>query len=72
MNKKISSIASTIMGCLVAISMALVVIDFKNFDFVKEWPKVILLSLIALGGFVTKIKTDDDYINKDKNNEKNI
>jgi len=50
---------STIMGLIVAISTAWVTIDWSSFDIQKEYPKLILSALIAIGGYMTKINTND-------------
>ena len=48
---------STLMGILVAISTAWMTIDWVTFDIKKEYPKLILSAIIAIGGYVTTIKT---------------
>jgi hypothetical protein len=48
---------STIMGLIVAISTAWITIDWTLFDIQKEYPKLILSALIAIGGYMTKINT---------------
>jgi hypothetical protein len=48
---------STIMGISVAVSTAWLTIDWKTFDISKEYPKLILSAIIAIGGYVTTIKT---------------
>lgn len=50
---------STVMGFIVAISTAWVTIDWVTFDINKEYPKLILSALIGIGGYMTKIKSDD-------------
>jgi hypothetical protein len=50
---------STIMGLIVSISTAWITIDWVLFDIKKEYPKLILSALIAIGGYMTKIKSDD-------------
>jgi hypothetical protein len=50
---------STIMGLIVAISTAWITIDWTLFDIEKEYPKLILSALIAVGGYMTKIKTNE-------------
>ena len=50
---------STIMGFIVAISTAWITIDWVTFDINKEYPKLILSALIGIGGYMTKIKSDD-------------
>lgn len=50
---------STIMGFIVAISTAWITIDWTTFDLAKEYPKLILSALIGIGGYMTKIKSND-------------
>jgi len=51
--------ASTIIGALVAIATAWSTIDFSVFEFSKDWNKLIIPAVIALGGYVTKINGND-------------
>lgn len=48
---------STLIGILVAVSTAWMTIDWTTFDIKKEYPKLILSAIIAIGGYVTTIKT---------------
>jgi hypothetical protein len=50
---------STLMGFIVAVSTAWITIDWTIFDIQKEYPKLILSALIAIGGYLTKIKSND-------------
>jgi hypothetical protein len=50
---------STLMGFIVAISTAWITIDWTVFDINKEYPKLVLSALIGIGGYMTKIKSDD-------------
>ena len=50
---------STAMGFIVAVSTAWVTIDWTVFDIHKEYPKLILSAMIAIGGYLTKIKSND-------------
>jgi hypothetical protein len=50
---------STIMGFIVAVSTAWITIDWVTFDINKEYPKLILSALIGVGGYMTKIKSND-------------
>ena len=50
---------STLMGFIVAISTAWITIDWVTFDINKEYPKLILSALIGIGGYLTKIKSND-------------
>lgn len=56
MNKKIRDWGATILGVCVAIAMDLLIIDWKDFDLKKEWPKLVLSSIVALGGYFSRIK----------------
>lgn len=49
---------STVMGFIVAISTAWSTIDMSTFDITKDWNKLIIPAVIALGGYVTKINTN--------------
>lgn len=53
--KKYPSQASTIIGALVAIAQAWNSVDWKNFDWKKEWPALLLSGMIALGGYLTSL-----------------
>ena len=50
---------STIIGGIVAIATAWSTIDFSTFEFSKDWHKLIIPAIIALGGYFTKINTND-------------
>jgi len=50
---------STLMGFIVAIATAWITIDWITFDINKEYPKLILSALIGIGGYMTKIKSND-------------
>lgn len=57
--KKINLLAdygATLMGLLVAISNAWLNIDWINFDIKKEYPKLILSAIIAIGGYKSIVK----------------
>jgi hypothetical protein len=55
---------STIMGFIVAISTAWITIDWTSFDIQKEYPKLILSALIAVGGYMTKLTTNENNTSK--------
>jgi len=48
---------STIMGFIVAISTAWITIDWTSFDIQKEYPKLILSALIAVGGYMNNLNS---------------
>ena len=50
---------STIIGGIVAIATAWSTIDFSTFEFSKDWHKLIIPAIIALGGYVTKLNVND-------------
>ncbi len=47
---------STLMGAAVAIATAWSTIDFSTFVISKDWYKLIIPAIIALGGYLTKLK----------------
>lgn len=56
LSKKTLSVLSTIMGFIVAVASAWITIDWSSFDIQRDWPKLILSAVIAIGGVVTQIK----------------
>jgi len=48
---------STIIGGVMAIANAWITIDWSTFDINKEYPKLILSGLMAIGGYMTKINS---------------
>lgn len=50
---------STIIGGIVAIATAWSTIDFSTFEFSKDWHKLIIPAMIAIGGYVTKLNVND-------------
>ena len=54
--KTIHDLGATLMGLGVAISTALLTIDWANFNVIKEWPKLVLSGIIATGGYFSTIK----------------
>jgi hypothetical protein len=59
MINKYKSEISTFAGILVAIGTAWSTIDFSTFEFVKDWHKLIIPAMIAIGGYVTKLNVND-------------
>ena len=55
---------STAMGFIVAIATAWITIDWTVFDINKEYPKLILSALIGIGGYMTKIKSNENNESK--------
>ena len=52
---KYKSELSTLAGLLVAVGTAWSTIDFTIFVISKDWPKLIIPTMIAIGGYVTQI-----------------
>lgn len=68
-NKKLNrSSLSSIIGMAVAVASAWITIEWTNFDIKKEWPKLVLSAVIAVGGVATKIKGGTNESN-DKTNQ---
>lgn len=57
--KNKNSYISTIMGIIVALANAWITIDWITFDLTKEYPKLILSGLIAIGGYKTTLLNND-------------
>lgn len=56
MFKKLNgSMLATILGALTSVCTAWAVIDFDNFNFSKDWIKLIIIGLPALGGYMSTI-----------------
>ena len=55
---KYKSELSTFAGLLVAIGTAWSTIDFSTFEASKDWYKLIIPAMIAIGGYVTKINVE--------------
>jgi hypothetical protein len=51
---------STIIGGIVAIATAWSTIDMSTFDITKDWNKLIIPAVIALGGYLTKINHENN------------
>lgn len=62
--KTIHDLGATLLGLGVAISTALLTIDWAAFNVVKEWPKLVLSAIIAIGGYFSTIKKKPD-VSKD-------
>jgi hypothetical protein len=50
---------STVIGGIMAIANAWITIDWSTFDINKEYPKLVLSGLMAIGGYMTKIKSNE-------------
>lgn len=55
---KYKSEISTFAGLLVAVGTAWSTIDFSTFEASKDWHKLIIPAMIAIGGYVTKINVE--------------
>ena len=64
--KKYKSEVSTLAGLLVAVGTAWSTIDFSVFEVSKDWPKLIIPTMIAVGGYVTQITVKDNENNESK------
>lgn len=53
---KLADLSATVSGIAVAIALAWIDIDWATFDVKKEWPRLVLLAVVAVGGIVSKIK----------------
>ncbi len=53
---KLADHSATIVGITVAIASAWMTIDWVTFDVKKEWPKLVLSAIIAVGGIISKVK----------------
>lgn len=53
---------ATVLGLAVALSQAWMTIDWANFVLEKEYPKLVLSAIIALGGYVTKFKANEKKV----------
>lgn len=60
----IHSILATILGLLTSCATALVVIDFKTFDFksVNDLLTLFVVLMPAIGGYISKIKKTDNNV----------
>jgi len=57
--KKRASLIATVVGITVAVANAWLTIDWKEFDFEKEWPKLACSAVIAIGGIVSKVNVPE-------------
>lgn len=58
--KSISKSAlATIFGILTSLCTAWAVIDFNTFDIKKDWFKLIIIGMPAIGGYISKIKSKE-------------
>lgn len=53
---KLADLSATISGIAVAIALAWIDIDWTTFDIKKEWPRLVLLAVVAISGIVSKVK----------------
>lgn len=63
---KYKSEISTLAGLLVAVGTAWSTIDFSSFQIGKDWSKLIIPTMIAVGGYVTQITVKDNENNQSK------
>lgn len=48
--------AATILGIVIAIATDWLLIDWKTFEFERDWKTLVLSAIIAAGGIVSKLK----------------
>ncbi len=60
--KNLHDYLATVLGLAVALSQAWMTIDWANFVLEKEYPKLVLSAIIALGGYVTKFKANEKKV----------
>ncbi len=60
MSKKLRNHLATILGAGTAVATAFAVINFDTFDIKKDWFKLIVIGLPALGGYMSTIKNKED------------
>lgn len=53
---RLADLSATISGIAVAIALAWIDIDWTTFDIKKEWPRLVLLAVVAISGIVSKVK----------------
>lgn len=56
MSRKAKSKTATFLGLATAICTAFAVIDFSTFDIKKDWFKLIVIGLPAVGGYMSTLK----------------
>lgn len=56
--------ASTFIGAIVAIATAWSTIDFSVFVLQNDWNKLIIPAVIALGGYLTKLNSNENNNSK--------
>lgn len=57
--RKLRDYLASSIGILTAIASAWMTIDWINFDVSKEWPKLVLSAIIAIGGITSRVKSID-------------
>lgn len=62
MSRKLRSRLASLGGLLVSLATAYAVIDFATFDIKKDWMKLIIVGLPAIGGFMSRIKDKEKKI----------
>mgnify|MGYP001568628398 CR=1 FL=1 len=54
--KNIHNWLSTLFGLIVAVVMAWQMIDWDSFSFKKDWIKLVMSGIPAIGGYLTQFK----------------
>lgn len=60
LSEKVRNWLATILGLLTAVATALAVIDFNNFDIKKDWFRLIVIALPAIGGYFSTIRQGNE------------
>lgn len=55
--KNICNWGATLLGLIVAVLTAWQMIDWDTFDMKRDWIKLLMSAVIALGGYVSQFKT---------------
>lgn len=60
LRKNIHDWGATVAGILMALGTAWGTIDFSTFDIKTDWKRLIIPTMIALGGYFSKFKQKED------------
>lgn len=60
MTKKQRNHITTFFGVLTSLCTAYGIIDFNSFDIKKEWIKLVIIGIPAIGGYFTILKSKDE------------
>lgn len=62
LSKVSKDLLATILGIGTSLCTAYAVIDFSTFDIKKDWMKLIIIGLPAIGGWYSEIKSKKDTV----------